>query len=139
MKTFKKIMIGILSVCMLFLFSAAVGCTPNNPPAPSGYTVTFMLEGQQYGNPQTVQRGRRVAKPEDPTFSDEGYVFTGWFTTETFDEGTAWNFNTGIVTTDITLYAGYRIVNNCGDEGGQTVKHLHFHLMGGREFTWPAG
>ena len=37
------------------------------------------------------------------------------------------------------LSNGYRIVNNCGDEGGQTVKHLHFHLMGGRPFTWPAG
>lgn len=37
------------------------------------------------------------------------------------------------------LDKGYRIVNNCGDEGGQTVKHLHFHLMGGRQFTWPAG
>lgn len=37
------------------------------------------------------------------------------------------------------LTNGYRIVNNCGDEGGQTVKHLHFHLMGGRQFTWPAG
>ena len=34
---------------------------------------------------------------------------------------------------------GFRIVNNCGDGAGQTVKHLHFHLMGGREFTWPAG
>ena len=34
---------------------------------------------------------------------------------------------------------GVRIVNNCGDSAGQTVKHLHFHLMGGREFTWPAG
>ena len=34
---------------------------------------------------------------------------------------------------------GFRIVNNCGDIAGQTVKHLHFHLMGGREFTWPAG
>lgn len=34
---------------------------------------------------------------------------------------------------------GFRIVNNCGDRAGQTVKHLHFHLMGGREFTWPAG
>lgn len=34
---------------------------------------------------------------------------------------------------------GYRIVNNCGDSAGQTVKHLHFHLMGGRGFTWPAG
>lgn len=37
------------------------------------------------------------------------------------------------------LKDGYRIVNNCGDSAGQTVKHLHFHLMGGREFTWPAG
>lgn len=34
---------------------------------------------------------------------------------------------------------GFRIINNCGDIAGQTVKHLHFHLMGGREFTWPAG
>lgn len=37
------------------------------------------------------------------------------------------------------LTGGYRIVNNCGDSAGQTVKHLHFHLMGGRNFTWPAG
>lgn len=113
MKTFKKIVIGILSVCMLFLFSAAVGCAPTTPSTqPSGYTVTFMVEGQQYGNQQTVQRGRRVTKPADPTFETEGYVFTGWFTTETFDEGTAWNFNTGIVTSDLTLYAGYRVVND---------------------------
>lgn len=34
---------------------------------------------------------------------------------------------------------GYRVVNNCGRNGGQTVMHLHFHLMGGREFGWPAG
>lgn len=34
---------------------------------------------------------------------------------------------------------GFRIINNCGDIAGQTVKHLHFHLMGGREFGWPAG
>ena len=37
------------------------------------------------------------------------------------------------------LKDGFRIVNNCGDSAGQTVKHLHFHLMGGRDFTWPAG
>ncbi len=37
------------------------------------------------------------------------------------------------------LTNGYRIVNNCGEDGGQTVKHLHFHFMGGRQFTWPAG
>ena len=34
---------------------------------------------------------------------------------------------------------GYRVVNNCGEDGLQTVKHLHFHLMGGRKFSWPAG
>ena len=34
---------------------------------------------------------------------------------------------------------GYRVVNNCGKDGGQTVHHIHFHLMGGREFAWPAG
>lgn len=37
------------------------------------------------------------------------------------------------------LTEGYRIVNNCGEAAGQSVKHIHFHLMGGREFTWPAG
>lgn len=34
---------------------------------------------------------------------------------------------------------GYRLVNNCNRNGGQTVYHLHFHLMGGRHMTWPPG
>lgn len=34
---------------------------------------------------------------------------------------------------------GYRIVNNCGKLGGQTVDHLHFHLLGGRGLQWPPG
>ena len=34
---------------------------------------------------------------------------------------------------------GFRVVNNCGDPAGQSVKHLHFHLMAGRDFAWPAG
>ena len=34
---------------------------------------------------------------------------------------------------------GYRVVNNCGEYGGQTVGHIHFHLLGGRKFSWPAG
>ena len=34
---------------------------------------------------------------------------------------------------------GYRIVNNCGEDGGQTVKHLHFHVIGGRSLNWPPG
>ncbi|RKR06608.1 histidine triad (HIT) family protein [Kushneria sinocarnis] len=34
---------------------------------------------------------------------------------------------------------GYRLVMNCNEYGGQTVFHIHLHLMGGRRFTWPAG
>ena len=34
---------------------------------------------------------------------------------------------------------GYRIVNNCGEHGGQTVGHLHFHMLGGRSLAWPPG
>ena len=37
------------------------------------------------------------------------------------------------------LDGGFRIVNNCGEDGGQTVKHLHFHLLGGRSMKWPPG
>ena len=35
--------------------------------------------------------------------------------------------------------SGYRLVNNCGVDGGQTVPHLHFHLLGGRNLLWPPG
>jgi histidine triad (HIT) family protein len=35
--------------------------------------------------------------------------------------------------------AGYRVVTNVGRWGGQTVDHLHLHLMGGRAFAWPPG
>ena len=35
--------------------------------------------------------------------------------------------------------SGYRVVTNCGEQGGQTVMHMHFHLLGDREMLWPAG
>lgn len=34
---------------------------------------------------------------------------------------------------------GYRIVNNVGEDGGQTVHHMHFHVLGGRSLQWPPG
>jgi histidine triad (HIT) family protein len=37
------------------------------------------------------------------------------------------------------LDKGYRVVVNTGDDGGQTVHHLHLHLLGGRHMTWPPG
>lgn len=40
---------------------------------------------------------------------------------------------------ELGLKEGFRVVNNCGDAGGQTVPHLHFHLLGGRNLSWPPG
>lgn len=40
---------------------------------------------------------------------------------------------------DLKIADGYRIVINCLEPAGQTVPHLHLHLMGGREFSWPPG
>lgn len=37
------------------------------------------------------------------------------------------------------LEKGYRVVNNCKEDGGQSVKHIHFHLLGGRSMLWPPG
>ena len=34
---------------------------------------------------------------------------------------------------------GYRLVINTGDNGGQTINHIHLHLLGGRKMTWPPG
>lgn len=40
---------------------------------------------------------------------------------------------------ELNLDTGYRLVCNNGDDGGQAVAHLHFHLLGGRSFSWPPG
>ncbi len=39
----------------------------------------------------------------------------------------------------LELDQGYRVVMNCGEEGGQTVDHLHLHVLAGRSLTWPPG
>ncbi len=37
------------------------------------------------------------------------------------------------------LEQGFRVVNNCGSDGGQTVGHIHFHLLARRNLAWPPG
>lgn len=37
------------------------------------------------------------------------------------------------------LEKGFRVVNNCGEDGGQTVGHIHFHLLARRNLAWPPG
>ncbi|MBQ9553104.1 MAG: histidine triad nucleotide-binding protein [Clostridia bacterium] len=43
------------------------------------------------------------------------------------------------VADELGLKEGFRVVSNCGVSAGQSVPHLHFHLLGGRDFTWPPG
>ena len=43
------------------------------------------------------------------------------------------------VAADAGLAGGYRVVTNCGAAAGQSVSHLHLHLLGGRPMTWPPG
>lgn len=44
-----------------------------------------------------------------------------------------------VIAKENNLENGFRIVNNCGEDGGQTVGHLHFHMLGGRLLAWPPG
>jgi len=43
------------------------------------------------------------------------------------------------VAQQVGLNNGYRVVINTGSDGGQTVPHLHLHILGGRQMTWPPG
>jgi histidine triad (HIT) family protein len=45
----------------------------------------------------------------------------------------------GEIANDRKLVNGYRVVINTGEEAGQSVDHLHVHLLGGRLFAWPPG
>ena len=39
----------------------------------------------------------------------------------------------------LQLDGGYRVIVNCGPDAGQSVDHMHFHLLGGRPMSWPPG
>ncbi len=45
----------------------------------------------------------------------------------------------GKIAAENTLEKGFRVVNNCGEDGGQTVGHIHFHLLARRNLAWPPG
>ena len=43
------------------------------------------------------------------------------------------------IAADLGLENGYRVINNCGEDGMQSVKHIQFQLLGQRKMTWPPG
>lgn len=45
----------------------------------------------------------------------------------------------GQIARDLDLASGYRVVSNNGEDAFQTVKHLHFHILGKRKLLWPPG
>lgn len=53
--------------------------------------------------------------------------------------GEAFELATEVARAEGVADAGYRIVTNIGTAGGQTIPHLHFHLLGGRSMAWPPG
>ncbi len=106
--------IGIILLALLMLGTMVLCIACKKVPADENknlLTVTFQVEGKQYGEVLKVQKGRRITEPAAPTFSTEGRVFTGWYTSEDFAADSKWNFATSIVTDNVTLYAGYRMVN----------------------------
>jgi histidine triad (HIT) family protein len=44
-----------------------------------------------------------------------------------------------VVETEKLTNSGFRVITNTGADGGQTVPHLHFHILGGRPLSWPPG
>lgn len=44
-----------------------------------------------------------------------------------------------VIAKENNLEKGFRVVNNCGEDGGQTVGHIHFHLLARRYLQWPPG
>lgn len=44
-----------------------------------------------------------------------------------------------LIAKELGLNGGYRIVTNCGKDAGQSVEHLHFHVLAGRDLSWPPG
>lgn len=46
-------------------------------------------------------------------------------------------YSVKLIAKELGLTNGYRLVNNCGEDGMQSIPHLHYHLIGGKKLGWP--
>ncbi|MCQ2446008.1 MAG: InlB B-repeat-containing protein, partial [Clostridia bacterium] len=86
--------------------------------SPIEFTVTFDSNGGSEVSPVTVLEGSTIEAPADPEKAH--YIFEGWFTAD----GDEWDFENDIVTSDITLYAGW-----------QAVTYTVTYMVEGEEYT----
>lgn len=84
-------------------------------------------------NPQTPSHILIIPKIVIPTVRDLNGIEHGSLLGEMVDVANKIAKDEGI------SEDGFRLVFNCGDNGGQEVYHLHLHLLGGREMQWPPG
>lgn len=82
-------------------------------------------------NPQAPTHVLLIPKKEIPTVNDlaeEDQALMGHLV-----------LTAGKLAKQFGLDGGYRLVINCGSDGGQEVDHLHIHILGGRGMSWPPG
>lgn len=84
-------------------------------------------------NPQAPTHILIIPKIEIPTVRELNSIEHGTLLGELVDAANKIAKDEGI------SEDGFRLVFNCGDNGGQEVYHLHLHLLGGREMQWPPG
>ena len=82
-------------------------------------------------NPKAPTHVLLIPKKEIPTLDDLGDE----------DRELAGHLMTVVprLANELGLHGGYRVVVNCKSDGGQEVDHVHLHLLGGRQMTWPPG
>lgn len=83
-------------------------------------------------NPQAPTHLLIISTEHIPTLSDTTEAHTTLL-------GNAVHFANRLARQYHLTTSGYRLVINCGSQAGQSVWHLHFHLLGGRALRWPPG
>jgi histidine triad (HIT) family protein len=108
---FCKIATGEIPVDMVLETDSAVAFRDIDPQAP---THVLVIPREHFANAQALSQA-------NPALAGQVLALA---TKVAMNEG---------------LENGYRIVTNTGVDGGQSVEHMHLHVLGGRQLTWPPG